>query len=223
MDNQQPSTLEERVRVLARNAVFGDGTLWKHPECTNWKGIWTSTTPELLEVKRELAPELFPSGVHHTTTGNSKGRFANAKELYRLASLVHPVFTAVRSVPKEELIRELTLKDFGLWYLDDGCCVQRKDYHTHNSYRVCLCVGDCGCTPERYEVFTRLLCSLFGEKYGRVVKNNSKATERNKTWYIPTPIANIILKEAAKYGVLPHKFPHGEGSQTIPDGSRGPG
>lgn len=42
MDNQQPSSLEERLYVLGINAVFGDGYLWKHPECQNYKVIYTS-------------------------------------------------------------------------------------------------------------------------------------------------------------------------------------
>jgi len=216
MDNQQPSTLEHRIRFLARNAKFGDGYLWKHPECRNWKGIWTSTTPELLEAKRQLAPNMFTTGVGTATVGKGNGRFANAKPLYRLASIVHPVFTAVALATKEELFPELSLWDFGLWYLDDGCCVIRKDYHTHGGHRFSISVGDCAETADRSALFHKCLQQLFGADYGRVVPNNSKATERNKTWYIPRHVAELILQEARKYNVLLHKFPQGEGSSTIP-------
>lgn len=223
MGNQQPSTLEHRIRLLARNAKFGDGCLWKHPECKNWKGVWTSTTEKLLEAKQLLAPEVFTSGVSPASVGKGTGRYTNSKQLYRLASIVHPTFTAIHDTSKETLFSELSLEDFGLWYLDDGCCVVRRDYHTNSSNRFSISIGNCAETPEREALFKEQLHRLFGSKFGRIQKNNSKATEQNKTWYIPRPVAEVILREAAKYNVLPNKFPQGEGSQAIPKGSREPG
>jgi hypothetical protein len=224
MDNQQPSTLEHRIRLLVRNAKFGDGTLWKHPECKNYKGVWTSTTPELLEVKRSIAPSIFTSGVRVATVGAGRGRYANARTLYRLASTVHPLFTEARLLQKEQLFQELTLEDLGLWYLDDGCCVIRRDYHTLRGHRFSISIGNCAETPERAALFGEHMHNLFGKKWGHVTaNNNSRDTKRNKTWYIPRSAAEAILQEARKYNVLLHKFPQGEGSSTIPTGSREPG
>ena len=93
MDNQQQSILEEKIKFLAKNATIGDGTLWKHPEVTNYK--------DRLENK---------------------------------------------------------------------------------------------------------LKELFGDKFGYIQKNNSKATENNKTWYIPLPIARKIMPYAEKYKALDYKI-----------------
>lgn len=204
MGNQQLSILEPTA-FLARNAVLGDGYLWKHPECKNYKAIWTSTTPELLEVKRAIAPELFKTGVMPASTGRSNGRFANAKQLYRLASTVNATFTAYKTRSKESLFAELTIVDFALWYLDDGCCVQRRDART--GHRFTLSIGDCAATPERRELFTSTLVSLFGEKYGRVYKNNSKAGNNNLVWIMTKDAAHTLLDVARGWGIMPHKFP----------------
>ena len=192
----------EPISFLARNAILGDGNLWKHPECVNFKAIWTSTTPELLEVKRSIAPELFQTGVRPATVG--KGRFANAKPLYRLASVVHPVFTVYKKKTKIEVLEELSLEDLGLWYLDDGCCVKRKD---GGSYRFSLSVGDCAATEKSQRTLERVLLQLVGENFGRVYKNNSRATERNKSWIMTKGAAQQVLVHAKAWGVLPHKFP----------------
>lgn len=222
MGNQQPSTFEERLYFLARNAKFGDGYLWKHPESKNYKLIYTSTSKELLEAKYKIAPEIFTTGVVPATVGKGNGRYKNAKQMYRLASNVHPIFTEIAQMHKEELYPSLTVQDFGLWYLDDGCLIWRKEKGRLYP-RFVLSIGDCCETEEKEKKFTGRLIELFGEKYGRIVLNNSKATQKNKSWIIPKPIALQILEEAKKYGVLPHKFPHGEGStaiETMPNGGR---
>lgn len=204
MDNQQPSTLEGRIRFLAINAKFGDGQIWKHPETKNFKVIYTSTTPELLEVKRQIAPELFTTGVRAYSTKNHNGRYKNGKQMYRLASTVHPIITEVARIPKEQLVEELTLEHIGLWYLDDGSAVKRSDA---NSYRISLAIGDLCNTGEKRQLFENKLKKLFGQDFGRVYKNNSKATENNKSWIIPKPIAVQIMDEARKYGIMEHKLP----------------
>lgn len=203
MGNQQPSS-SDPINFLARNAVLGDGYLWKHPECKNYKGIWTSTTPELLELKRSMAPDIFTTGVRPATTGNGRGRFANAKPLYRLASVVHPVFTQHKELTKETLFDTLNVKDFALWYLDDGCCVKRNDSGGH---RFTLSVGDCADTPEKKRHFEATLQRLFGDKFGRVYKNNSQSTEKNKVWIMTKQAAQTVLSVASVWKVLPRKFP----------------
>lgn len=210
-DNQQPSISVETVRFLARNAVFGDGCLWKHPECKNYKGVWTSISKELLEVKASMCPSLFPSGVKPATRGKGKGVFANASPLFRLASVVHPIFTEAKDRWKIGLISELTLEDFGLWYLDDGCCC-RKD---KNRWKVTLSIGDTCSNPEQYKLFTHKLCDIFGENYGCIRPNNSKASENNKVWILTIQAAKIIQDAARKYGIMSNKFPRDEGSTTI--------
>lgn len=222
MGNQHLSILEERIYFLAKNAVFGDGHLWKHPECNNYKVVYTSTTPELLEVKRKIAPKIFTTGVVKIRNlEKASGRFENAKQLYGLTSTVHPIFTKVKSLKKEELFKELTLEDFGLWYLDDGCVIRRSD--TKNSFRFFLCIGDCCSTRDKEQLFINQIHKLFGGKCGGIRPNNSKATENNKNWVISKPTALIILEEAKKYNVLHYKFPYDESSTTIPQGSRDTG
>lgn len=214
MGNQQPSTLEERLWLLAKNARFGDGYLWKHPRGINYKVIFSSTTPELLVVKRSIAPEIFGSGIRLVT--NRQGIFENAKPLYQLASKVHPIFTQAATMPLADLVKMLTIEDLALWYLDDGTMIRRHEYKDREYYRFLLSIGAVCETPELEEAFRTRLTELFGAKYGRITKNNSKASERNKVWVIPKAVALPILEVAKQYGVLLHKFPPGEGSTTIP-------
>lgn len=203
MGNQQPS-ISEPIAFLARNAVLGDGYLWRHPECKHFKAIWTSTTPDLLQVKYSICPSIFSTGVRATTVGEGRGRYKNAKPLYRLASVVHPSFTAYKQRPKEELYAELAVEDFALWYLDDGCCVRRND---SNSHRFTLSIGDCASTPERRALFECALARLFGGNFGRVYKNNSRATQNNLVWIMTKGAAYVIHDVARCWGIMPNKFP----------------
>lgn len=214
MDNQQVSFMRE-LKVLALNAKFGDGYLWKHPECVNYKIIFTSTTKRLLKAKMNIYPEIFPSGVKSfRKAGIVKGVTDNAKELFILTSLVHPIFTEYKNKSKEELISELTIFNLGLWYLDDGCCIRRKPFY---SYRFFLCIGDTCNTAHLEELFFSKIQILFpNEKiYGTVKKNNSKATINNKNWVIPVPIAKKIMNEVKDFFIMPNKFPYEKTSETI--------
>ena len=217
MDNQQPSTYKENLILLAKNSKFGDGHLWKHPEGINYKIRYTSIDKELLEVKMNLYPEIFPAGIGLLNLKNAKGRFPNAKSLYKLDSLTHSIFTEYAKISKWKLFETLSIEDFGLWYLDDGCCIKRSD---GGSYRYILSIGDCCKNKIREELFKQQLVKLFGNNFGRICLNGPKASNKNKAWIIPKPIANTILKEAKKYGVLARKFPYGKGSTTISKESR---
>lgn len=210
MDNQQPSTLEERVFFLAKNALFGDGSLWQHPTGRFRKLVYTSTTPELLEAKRQIAPEIFTAPI--SLVKKRSGTYPNAKPLYYMASRAHPVITDVHQMGKEELLPALTVADLGLWYLDDGCKVRSNGKDTG---KFVICIGDTCSTPERMAIFVSSMESLFGGPCGAVRPNGSKATERNKVWWMRKAIAEQVLAEAGKYGVLQHKFPMREGSETI--------
>ncbi|MFA5049227.1 MAG: hypothetical protein WC516_09450 [Patescibacteria group bacterium] len=214
MDNQQVS-FTSKLRRLALNACFGDGHFWKHPECVNYKLIYNSTDKELLETKRKICLEIFPTGVKSCReSGEVEGVTKNAKELFRLASIVHPIFTIYKKKSKIELINELTLFDFGLWYLDDGCCVQRKP---HYNFRYYLCIGNTCNTQILEDVFMSKIKELFPDEktYGTIKRNNSKASVNNKNWVIPVPIAEKIMSIAKDFYVIPNKFRCKKTSETI--------
>ena len=210
MGNQQVSLLED-IKTLAKNAIFGDGNLWKHPECVNYKVCYTSTTKKILKAKIDICPSIFGSGVYlHRKGGKVTNYTDNAKPLYGLSSLVHPLFTEYKQKTKEDIIKELNIFDFALWYLDDGCAIRRTD--GGKGYRFYLCIGDSGNTQKRRDLLFEKFDELFGHiktrnnTLGRIVKNNSKTTENNKTWMIPKPIAKVIVKESRKICLTKRNF-----------------
>ena len=191
MGNQQPSAYGEAVldRALI-NAVLGDGHFWKHPECKNYKIVWTSIHRAWLEWKMEnLLPIELRGSINLSRKANANNCYANAKPLYQATSLVHPDITAAATWTKPHVIQQMDHLDFGIWYLDDGCCVRRTDA---NSYRVTISVGSLTADelfPSAVEVFGT-------SRLGRIYKNNSRATERNMSWIIPKPVAVQILHSA---------------------------
>lgn len=207
MGNQQPRPKLRNLKILCMNAKFGDGYYWKHPECSNYKLIWTSINPELLELKRGMCPDIFKSGVAFVNLANAAGRFKNAKPLYRLASLTHPIITKYRNISMCELIGSLTLVDMGLWYLDDGSTISRRD-SDYGYTRSFLCVGSKLSTPELEDIFLGKMRVLFNtENVGQIRLNGSTATDNNKIWAISTEVAEKLLLKASKYGIMKHKFP----------------
>jgi len=221
MDNQQPSNLKG-IQILARNAKFGDGYFWKHPECVNYKVIFTSTDRELLKKKMNIVPKLFPSGVSlYRREGAITNYCSNSKALYRLASLVHPIFTTYATIDKSDVIQEMTLFDFALWYLDDG------SYHVRppKGHRFMIHIGDSATGNYRHRIFMQQVRNVFGSiqtrsgSSGIVIKNNSKATKNNMTWKMPIPYGLRIIEELISFHIMPTKFPRVEGSETIPIGS----
>lgn len=225
MDNQQLSTLtiEERIKFLAIESRLGDGYLWRHPECRNYKIILTSTSPELLEAKQKICPYLFKTGVKFFETRNHKGRFPNAKPMYRLASIVHPFITEVAQYTTIQLLSQLTIDMLGLWFLDDGSTIRRTECKTE-SYRFILCLGSTVKEVENEQAFWSRIHMLFSNivtrTYGRIGFNSSKGyhRENNKKWDIPYPIAKVILKSARQHNALLYKCPDsfitGESSET---------
>ena len=206
MDNQQPRFVTGKYRDIILNAKFGDGHLWKHPECNNCKVIFTSVTPELLEAKINLAPDLFRTGVRVVRKAGAKNCFKNAKTLYHLQSLVHPDITEAKNIEKYRLIREFKISDFGLWYLDDGGFVVRSDAKKYTP-RFYLCLGDV-CETEKREVrFRKKLIQLFGADYGVIKLNGTKATDKNKIWMPPHEIGYALVKEAKKFLPEFYKYP----------------
>jgi hypothetical protein len=217
MGDQQVNLLE-RMNTLAINAKLGDGHYWRHPECVNDKILFTSTDPGLLQAKVNLAPDLFPSGVKVIRkAGEVKGVTKNAKTLYVITSRVSPIFTQFRHMNILDILPRLTIRDFGLWYLDDGCCIYRNDHPNPGTYRFRLCIGRAGETQELCSCFMDKIASLFPNehKLGRVHLNNSKDSERNKTWAIPVKIARCIMDSIKDFYIIPHKFPYEKTPETI--------
>lgn len=210
MDNQQLRPLSEKIMLLAKNAYYGDGTFWKHPECKNYKVIYTSTTPELLEAKRQICPEIFKTGVRfQDMTKHSSARYPNAKPLYRLASTVNSLITDIKNTPNSIMLSSLTLEDLGLWYLDDGSTILRKD-SKYGYYRSFLYIGGACSTEDETLIFKSTLSKIFKtslDKVGVVKRHTPFTSDENKVWVIPSTIAKEILLEASQYNVLKHKFP----------------
>lgn len=209
MDNQQLRPLDGRIMVMAKNAVFGDGYLWKHPECVNYKVIFTSTSSDLLEAKMGICPEIFKTGVRFQDLSACKNRYPNAKPLYRLASLVNPLFTEMKHRSAEERINMLTVEDFGLWYLDDGSTITRKDSCSKGT-RTLMYIGGACHTDYLTEAFRNKVSEVFDvsiSEVGSIKRHTPFTTDYNKVWCVPNKIAYKILKEASRYNVLKHKFP----------------
>lgn len=173
------------------NTVLGDGHFWQHPECKNKKIIWTSIHRNWLEWKLEnLLPKELRGSINLTRKTGAAHCYPNSKPLYQAASKIHPEITSASYWTASQTIKQMDRLDYGIWYLDDGCCVKRAD--SKCSFRVTIAVGSL--KPD--ELFPHA-ANLFGtESLGRIYKNNSRATERNMSWIIPKPVAVQILHSA---------------------------
>lgn len=226
MDNQQRSSLEERIWQIALNAKFGDGCFYinKHQGYINAQVHFTSINIDWLEQKRKILPEYFTGKIQIARKANAKNCFANSKTLYKLQSRAYKTFTEVYHIPKSDLINSLTLKNLGMWYLDDGGCIIRNEKNKQKgklysgSVRYYLCIGD---TDEK--LLKIKLKSLFGKDIGHIRLNGSNATQQNKIWIIHQHVAEQIMKEAQQYNVMPKKFLYGKRSTTIETTRKGQG
>lgn len=206
MGNQQPRFLKGIYRDIILNAKFGDGHLWKHPECKNYKIIFTSVTPQLLESKIKMAPDLFRTGVRVVRKAGAKNCFKNSKTLYHLQSLVNEDVTEAKFIEKIDLVKHLKVIDFANWYLDDGGFIVRNDSKKYTP-RFYLCLGDVCETEEKESIFRERIEQIFGANYGSINLNGTAATSKNKIWYMPHSIGYALVEEAKK--VLPnfYKYP----------------
>lgn len=182
------------MRRALINAVLGDGCFWKHPESVNSTIIWTSTSRAWLEWKRDnLIPPTLGRRLKLVRRRNADGCYPNSKPLYELKTHVHKSITdAHSSWDKPTALSKLDMLDLAIWFLDDGSTIVRKD--TKSSFRVLLSVGEL-----TKDILFPPISQILGipiRSLGRIVKNNSKATARNKSWIIPKPAAVQILKEA---------------------------
>ena len=172
------------------NARLGDGHFWQHPRDTNACLVYTSIHEDWLRWKQQNLLVSGQSAIACTRKANAKGCYPNAKPLYTLKSYGHAEITqAKQGYTRELALTHMDLLDLAIWYIDDGCCHIRKD---GPGLRIFLCVG----ALAKEQLFPQIQ-RLFGTSLlGRVIKNNSKATENNKSWVIPKPIAVQIMARA---------------------------
>lgn len=186
------------------NALLGDGHFWRHPESVNSNIVWTSISEDWLKWKKEnILPSSLKSRLRLARKANASGCFPNSKPLYELKTFVHPKITEAHdNWTKSIAVNQMDMLDLAVWYIDDGSAIVRKD--TKSSYRIMISVGALT-SEDLFPHMSKLLgipeCSL-----GQVVKNNSKATERNKTWVMTKAAAVQIMKEARK--IAPKQYQH---------------
>ena len=197
--------IDPKIR-LARNATLGDGCFWKHPECCNYKLVFTGTNRSWLTYKGGLLGRT-PS-VCREANSTKRGVFPNAKTLYHFATFVDPVYTSYKVRSRLDILAECDLVDLAMWFLDDGCTVERRGMKHRDDimrYRYILCIG--GLCPSEAEENTTLsalsvICADFHKgRMGSIQKNNSKATCNNKVWEMPVNIAREVVKTAQTFGV----------------------
>lgn len=197
MGNQQPSTYRNLTNAVV-NARIGDGSFWKHPECQNHKIIWSSICEDWVRWKLEnfLPAELRGSVSKRTAAQRAQdgGVYQNAEDIWSGTSLVHPLITkAQRLLDPVEALHLLTREGLGAWFLDNGCSVKRND--TSGGYRVSIAIGAV-LSPFGDELLTWARERFQTEQVGRVYKNNSRATELNKSWIIPKTVALQVMQAA---------------------------
>lgn len=176
------------------NAKLGDGTFWKHPECVNYKIVWSSIHRGWLEAKRTLFEGVSFAPIHSRDRSHDKGSFPNAKPLYSMATRTNTLVTDFATRSKAEVLPLLTIRDLAIWYLDDGCVIRRNDT---GSYRFFLCVGNVlGCEEELLLALRRCVGL---DHVGVLRKNNSKASPRNKSVVLTQKAALSILEEARPF------------------------
>jgi len=212
--------------LLARNARCGDGYFWRHPECVNSKIIFTGINLAWLEYKGALLnrrPTL-------RRAANAAGAYANSKPLWEVTSTVDVAYTHYHRLPKSELLSELTLDDFVLWFLDDGTtCLKRGKAVKKEDYKYLLCIGGfLDDLPGRDEEFFTCVARVFEtEKTGSICKNNSKASSSNLVWNMPVSIGRRLVS-LCQYIAIPGfenklRTIKDQTSEIIPKGSRLPG
>lgn len=128
--------------------------------------------------------------------------------MYQVKSNVDIIFSEYKERTHLDVLSEFTLEDFAFWFLDDGCTIERRDYIRKDGkvrYRYFLCIGSLCPTVESEETFLSIVSDKFSnldlKTIGRVTKNNSKATENNKTWVLPVAVGRELVKAASKLGV----------------------
>lgn len=202
MDNQQPSfDFSNCFERLAINAHIGDGCFWRHPECVNFKLVFTSTDLDLLKYKQSLFPDIFSKTINSPPSirkGTKTNMGIRNESIYVLRTFVHPYFTNYKSIKPQNIINNLTLFDFVLWFLDDGCVVKRTDC---DGLMFLLSIGGLCFDQENEVLFLDKVKNVFNTETGRLFFNMNGKSRKNMNWRVPYPIAFKILSEINK--ILP--------------------
>ena len=181
------------MRRALINATIGDGFFWKHPESKNWNLVWNSIHKDWLIWKQHnLLPDGLKSSVRVQRRAGAPGCFKNSKTLYSLKTHASTDIWMGQGMTADDALDQADILDLAVWYLDDGSAVRRKD--TKSSYRIYLCVGPLTAN-DLFPHMERIL-GMSRSSLGRVFRNNSKASERNKSWVIPKAAAVQITKAA---------------------------
>lgn len=195
--------MNDNIIQLAKNAKLGDGCFWKHPECRNYKLIFTSTNREWLEYKGNLINKV-PRMVREAGC-TRKGVYANSSTLYSLTTLISPVITDYKARRALDVLDEYDMLDFAWWYLDDGSAVW---IHPNNRYTYCryyVCIGNLCPSEEDEDRFLDIIRYKFRDvtsaSVGHIRLNGSKASARNKVWVPPMAIGERLVCMARALGV----------------------
>ena len=193
----------KNLKILARNAKVGDGCFWIHPESINYNLIFSGINKDWLQYKAVL-------GESHVTTireagDTRRGVYNNAKTLFGTKINVHPIFKEYKYKSNMTVLKEMSDLEIAMWYLDDGCCIERRDNKKDNlpmSYRYFLCIGNfCKENPDTEREFLDHMkirfSKLVGNNIGNIKLNNSKASAKNKTWNMPVAIGRKLVQLAA--------------------------
>jgi len=212
--------------TLAKNAHCGDGSYWRHPECVNYKLVFTGINKDWLDYKGSLVGR----EAVLRRKANAANAYANSKPLWSVTTLVDPVFTAYSAIPRADLLQALSFDDFVLWFLDDGTtCIRKGKAVKKLDYKYLLCIGDfiSGLSGGE-ESFLSHVSDIFNtDTRGSICKNNSKASQHNLVWNIPVKIGRKLV-EAGRYLDVPGfenklRTIKDQTSEIIPKGSRPPG
>lgn len=198
---------ETHEETLAKNAKLGDGTFWKHTDYqrSEYKLVFSGVNKDWIAYKAGLLGRPVRL-VREAGGGGKSGVFKNAKELWGTTSLPSKTYTRYRNLDKQAVLQELDLRDLAMWYLDDGCCIERRDYIRKSgkkSYRYFLCIGSAVNNTESEKAsFLAQMSRITGtDDIGVVKRNGSKATDKNLVWHVPVPVGELLVREARKFGV----------------------
>jgi hypothetical protein len=215
--------------LLAKNARCGDGSYWRHPECVNYKLIFSGTNRSWLTYKAGLVGR--SPKVRRAANSKGNGVYGNAKTLWEFTTFVDEVYTEYKSMDKKTLLSTFDFDDFLMWFIDDGTTVIRRDHRmVSTSYKYVLSIGNfLHDLPGGSDAFLAHISSVFpGKTPGSVCKNNSKATSKNMVWNMPNRIGQVLVSQAIRLPLigLDNKFRstvQDQTSEIIPQGSSLPG
>lgn len=202
----------DHVRA-ARNACVGDGHFWKHPESVRHSVVFSGCNKDWIQYKADTLlggrPLHLVQRAGRQTTWKSGKVSTLRHDYWTTKSVVDDLFYDYFVREPLDVIAEIDLRDLAMWYFDDGCTIERRDYIRKDGvvrYRYMLCFGNLCNTDEKSSVFLSYMEKLFRRceyqgTMGRVALCSSKSNENNRVWQIPVPVGQIIVAEAAKFGV----------------------